>query len=77
MGRLNRIRGESVVTQVSVELSDLRGWAQQVGRVSTDMGAARDYAASHIADADFGRILELITGPYADLIPKFHTVQAQ
>ncbi|GAB3970488.1 hypothetical protein V1634_22875 [Plantactinospora veratri] len=65
------------MTTVSVELSDLRGWAQQVGRVSADMGSARDYAAGQIADADFGRILELITGPYAGMIPKFHNVLSE
>lgn len=62
------------MAQVAVELADLRGWAEQVGRASTDAGAAKSYAASHIADADFGRILELISGDYADLIPKFHTI---
>lgn len=62
------------MAEVMVELADLRGWAQQVGRASTDMGAARDYGATHIADADFGKILELITGPYADMIPKFHGI---
>jgi hypothetical protein len=62
------------VAEVAVELADLRGWAKQVGRASTDMGSARDYAAGQIADADFGKILELISGPYADMIPKFHQV---
>jgi uncharacterized protein YukE len=38
------------------------------------MQASKDYAAKNIADADFGRILELITGPYADMLPKFHAV---
>jgi hypothetical protein len=38
------------------------------------MGSARNYATSNIADADFGRILELITGPYADMLPQFHRV---
>ncbi|HCT77120.1 MAG TPA: hypothetical protein DGT23_11120 [Micromonosporaceae bacterium] len=62
------------MTQLAVELGDLRGFAQQVGRASTDMGAGRNYAASNIADAEFGKILELISGDYADLIPKFHNV---
>lgn len=62
------------MSELSVELGDLRGWAEQVGRASTDMAASKDYAATHIADADFGRILELISGDYADLIPKFHAV---
>lgn len=66
--------GEDIVSEVVVELADLRGWARQVGRASTDMGAARNYAAGNIADADFGRILEVITGAYAEMIPQFHQV---
>jgi hypothetical protein len=66
--------GGGVVADVSVELADMRGWAQQVGRASTDMGSARDYAAVQIAEADFGKILELISGPYADMIPVFSHV---
>ncbi|HEX6685985.1 MAG TPA: hypothetical protein VF062_24625 [Candidatus Limnocylindrales bacterium] len=62
------------MAEVAVELSDLRGFAKQVGRASTDMGAAKNYAASHVVDADFGKILELITGDYAAMIPKFHAV---
>ena len=62
------------MAEVAVELSDLRGFAKQVGRASDDMEAAKSYAASNIADADFGRILELITGDYAALIPEFHAV---
>lgn len=62
------------MTQVEVELADLRGWAQQVGRASSDMGTAKGYATSNIADADFGKILELISGPYAEMLPKFHGV---
>jgi len=38
------------------------------------MGSAHKYAQSHIADADFGVILELLTGPYADVIDQFHHV---
>jgi uncharacterized protein YukE len=55
---------------VEVEISDLRGWAQQVGRGSKDMGTAHGYGSGHLTDADFGRILELITRDYDALIPK-------
>lgn len=58
----------------TVECSDLRGWASQVSRASDDMGAAHKYALGQIADADFGKILELITGPYAGLLEPFHSV---
>lgn len=63
-----------MATDVTVELADLRGWARQVGRASDDLASAQGYATQHVADADFGRILELITGPYAGLIGSFHTV---
>jgi len=62
------------MSELTVELADLRGWAQQVGRASTDMEAARNYATAHIADADFGKILELISGDYAAMIPQFHAI---
>lgn len=66
-----------MATDVTVELADLRGWARQVDRAAEDLASARRYATQHIADADFGRILELITGPYAGLISSFHTVLAE
>ncbi len=58
----------------TVEISDLRGWARQVGRASDDLDSARRYAAGNIADADFGRILEMITGDYAAMLPKLHNI---
>ncbi|MGX7825682.1 hypothetical protein ACTG9Q_11375 [Actinokineospora sp. 24-640] len=62
------------MADVVVELSDLRGWASQVGRGATDLGAAHEYATGNIADADFGRILELFTSEYAGLLPKMHAI---
>ncbi|MPZ85485.1 MAG: hypothetical protein GEV28_35930 [Actinophytocola sp.] len=62
------------MADVTVEISDLRGWAGQVGRASADMGTAHGYATSNVADADFGRILELITSDYASLLTAFHTI---
>jgi uncharacterized protein YukE len=59
---------------VSVEISDLRGWASQVGRASGDLRSAHGYAAGNIADADFGRVLEVITGDYATMLPRFHNI---
>jgi hypothetical protein len=64
------------MTEIAVELGDLRGWALQVGRASGDMGSGNGYAVANIADADFGKILELITGEYAAMIPKFHDILA-
>lgn len=57
-----------------VEISDLRGWAGQVGRASTHLDAAHGYATSNVTDGDFGWILDLITADYAATIPKFHAV---
>ncbi|MGQ0773511.1 MAG: WXG100 family type VII secretion target [Pseudonocardiales bacterium] len=59
---------------IAVEISDLRGWASQVGRASNDLGSARGYATGNIADADFGRILEVITGDYAAMLPRIHNI---
>ncbi|MCT2582377.1 hypothetical protein [Actinophytocola gossypii] len=63
-----------LMADFTVELSDLRGWADQVERGSGDLEAAHGYATSNIADADFGRILELITDDYQALLTAFHTV---
>jgi hypothetical protein len=59
---------------VSVEISDLKGWSAQVGRASGDMTAAHGYATGNVADADFGAILEMITGDYAAMLGKVHAV---
>jgi uncharacterized protein YukE len=59
---------------VTVELSDLRGWATQVGRAGTDLNAAHGYATQHLADNDFGRILELISADYGALLGAFQGV---
>ncbi|WP_157129482.1 WXG100 family type VII secretion target [Nocardia amamiensis] len=58
----------------SVEVADLRGWAEQVGRAGTDMFAAHNYAKRNIVDGDFGKILELITEEYTKLLPSVHDV---
>ncbi|WP_405160187.1 WXG100 family type VII secretion target [Nocardia sp. NBC_01499] len=54
---------------LSVEVADLRGWAEQVGRAGTDTFEGHNYAQRNIVDADFGKILELITEDYAKLLP--------
>jgi uncharacterized protein YukE len=64
------------MTELAVELSDLRGWAAQVGRAGADGTGLSDYASSHVTDGDFGAILDLITGDYEALIPAFHSVLA-
>ena len=62
------------MADVTVEISDLQGWAAQVGRASGDLGAAHRYATTNIADADFGRILELIASDYAAMLAKVHGI---
>lgn len=63
-----------MATGFAVEISDLRGWACQVGRASDDLDSARRYAVGNIADADFGRILETITRDYAAMLSQFHNI---
>ncbi|MCK2244283.1 MULTISPECIES: WXG100 family type VII secretion target [unclassified Crossiella] len=62
------------MSKIAVEISDLRGWAGQVGRASGDVNSAQSYATGKIADADFGRVLELITGDYAAMLTKAHAM---
>ena len=63
-----------MATGFAVEISDLRGWACQVGRASDDLDSARRYAVGNIADAEFGRILETITRDYAAMLSQFHNI---
>ncbi|MFX0580897.1 WXG100 family type VII secretion target [Nocardia nepalensis] len=56
----------------SVDVDDLRSWADQVGRAGTDLSAATDYAKKNVNDSNFGRILDTITGEYGNILPKVH-----
>lgn len=62
------------MSQLQVDLSDLRGWSRQVGRAGTDCDAMSSYLATHVPDGDFGAILELVTYDYESLIPAFTSV---
>jgi uncharacterized protein YukE len=53
--------------ELAAELSDLRGWGDQVGRAGDDCTALSGYLGSTVPDGDFGRILELITGDYESM----------
>lgn len=59
---------------IQVELSDLRGYASLVDRAGQDAKQLQGDAMSQIADGDFGRILELVTGEYESLLPAFHAI---
>jgi hypothetical protein len=62
------------MSQLAVELSDLRGWSRQVGRAGTDCAGLSSYLSAHVPDGDFGAILELVTHEYEGLIPAFTSV---
>jgi uncharacterized protein YukE len=62
------------MTVLQVELSDLRGWADQVDRAGQTLTQLGDEASGTIADGDFGRILELVTGEYESMLPAFHAI---
>ncbi|MEU0503258.1 hypothetical protein [Nocardia sp. NPDC005998] len=58
----------------SVDVADLRGWAEQVGRAGTDFNTANDYVKKKINDSEFGKILETITGEYGNILPKIQDI---
>lgn len=62
------------MTVLQAELSDLRGWADQVDRAGQTLTQMGQESSGTIADGDFGKILELITGEYESMLPAFHAV---
>ena len=50
--------------QLRVELADLRGWADQVGRAGGHCGHLADYLTTFVPDGDFGRILWVFSDDY-------------
>lgn len=58
----------------AVEISDLRGWAAQVGRSGTHLFEGHNYAIRNVNDPDFGRIMNLIKSDYETLLPALHDV---
>jgi hypothetical protein len=50
--------------RLSVELADLRGWADQVGRAGDDCAYLADYVTSFVPDGDFGSVLAPIRADY-------------
>ena len=54
--------------QLRVELADLRGYADQVGRAGEACASLADYVATFVPDGDFGRILSLVTPDYEHLV---------
>ena len=54
--------------QLRVELADLRGYADQVGRAGAACASLADYVATFVPDGDFGRLLSLVTPDYEHLV---------
>ncbi|MGV9975185.1 WXG100 family type VII secretion target [Nocardia beijingensis] len=58
----------------TVEVADLKGWAEQVGRAGTDLYAGHTYAQQNLAHAEFGKILELVVDEYSKLLPEVQSI---
>src|SRR5688500_12366153 len=59
---------EQMTGQLTVELADLRGWADQVGRAGGDCEHLAGYVSTFVPDGDFGRLLSLLTPDYEALV---------
>lgn len=55
---------------VTVELGDLRGYADVVDDLSRYLGRASGYADSHCVSTDFGKLLDPLAAAYAALLPQ-------
>jgi len=60
--------------RLTVELADLRGWADQVGRAGDDCAYLADYLTSFVPDGDFGPILAPIRADYERLAGRVREV---
>lgn len=60
-----------------VELPELRGYAQALDDVSRDLGGCEALASSYCGTADFGRIVEDLTGDYEALLPQLKELLAE
>ena len=65
---------EPTTGQLTVELADLRGWADQVGRAGGDCEQLAGYVSTFVPDGDFGRLLSLLTPDYEALIARVRDV---
>lgn len=60
-----------------VELPELRGYAQALDDISRDLGGCEALASGYCGDADFGKIVEGLTGDYAALLPQVKELLAE
>ena len=65
---------ELTTGRLTVELADLRGWADQVGRAGGDCEQLAGYVSTFVPDGDFGRLLSLLTPDYEALIARVRDV---
>ncbi|RYB94502.1 hypothetical protein EUA93_09195 [Nocardioides oleivorans] len=61
-------------TQVTVEISDLRGYADVVDDMATYLGRASGYADTHCNATDFGLLLDPLASDYSALLPRMKTL---
>lgn len=66
-----------MTSQMIVDLSELDAWADQVDRASNDLEAVSRNASTHLAQADFGPILEALMGSYNVLTSQVNDTLAQ
>lgn len=62
---------------VSVELADLRGYADVVDDIAGYLGKVAGHAETHCVATDFGQLLDPLTGQYVTLLPQMHSLLAE
>lgn len=60
-----------------VDIKALRQWAAMVERQKGYLEQTRNERAAQITDGDFGVVMDMISGPYTDLLPKVEATLAQ
>lgn len=63
--------------EVTVELGDLRGYADVVDDVSRYLGRVSGYADTHCVTTDFGPMLDKLADEYAALLPQMRQFLAE
>lgn len=63
--------------QMTVNLSELDAWADQVDRASRDLEGISANASSRLAQQDFGPIMEALMGSWSALLPRVNDTLSQ
>ena len=74
---MRALEGSTTAGELQVDLPELRGYAVLLDQVRSDLGAAHAQAETYCRDADFGKILEDLTGDYAALLPQLVELLAE